>query len=102
MGAKLLVLVLETRNKTAYLKKEYKEYPPEATSGVINRSFLFWLNPLFMMGYKGLLSLADLFNTDPSMASDMLRESMQAVWDQRSESGIGTIAKIKHDANGHS
>ncbi|RDW80341.1 putative multidrug resistance protein [Coleophoma crateriformis] len=79
----LVVWVLEARSKTNELKEVYKEYPPEATHGVCNRTFFVWLNSLFVKGYKGLLTMNDLWMTPPEMASARLRDELQARWDQR-------------------
>jgi ATP-binding cassette subfamily C (CFTR/MRP) protein 1 len=85
IGAMLIVWILEARNKTTDLKEPYKEYPPEATHGVWNRTFFLWLNPLFVKGFKKLLSLDDLWQTLPDLSSEKLRDEMQAVWDRRCE-----------------
>jgi ATP-binding cassette, subfamily C (CFTR/MRP), member 1 len=85
IGAMLIVWILEARNKTKDLKEPYKEYPPEATHGVWNRTFFLWLNPLFVKGFKKLLSLDDLWQTLPDLSSEKLRDEMQAVWDRRCE-----------------
>ena len=78
----LLLWILEARNKTKHLKYPYKEYPPEATRGVWNRTFFWWLNSLFVRGFKRILSLEDLYQIPPSLSSERLRDEMQAVWDR--------------------
>ena len=83
IGAMLLLWILEARNKTKHLKYPYKEYPPEATRGVWNRTFFWWLNSLFVRGFKRILSLEDLYQIPPSLSSERLRDEMQAVWDRR-------------------
>lgn len=85
IGAMLLLWILEARNKTKHLKYPYKEYPPEATRGVWNRTFFWWLNSLFVRGFKRILSLEDLYQIPPSLSSERLRDEMQAVWDRRSK-----------------
>jgi ATP-binding cassette, subfamily C (CFTR/MRP), member 1 len=85
IGAMLIVWILEARNKTKDLKEPYKEYPPEATHGVWNRTFFLWLNPLLVKGFKKLLSLDDLWQTLPNLSSEKLRDEMQVVWDRRCE-----------------
>lgn len=81
--AKLTLWVLEAQAKTKHLKNPYKGYPPEATHGVWNRTFFWWLNPLFMKGFKKLLSIEDLYQTDPSLSSTLLRERIQSSWERR-------------------
>jgi ATP-binding cassette subfamily C (CFTR/MRP) protein 1 len=83
MFGKVLVLVLESREKTKALKEPYSKFPPEATRGIVNRSLLWWLNPLFVTGFRKLLTLDDLFPVDPALSSRMLRENLQKIWDNR-------------------
>ena len=83
IAAMLIVYILEARNKIKDLKEPYREYPPEATHGVWNRTFFLWLNSLFVKGSRSLLSLDDLFNTPPELGSEKLRDEMMAVWDRR-------------------
>jgi ATP-binding cassette subfamily C (CFTR/MRP) protein 1 len=83
IGAMLIVWTLEARNKIKHLKEPYKEYPPEATHGVWNRTFFLWLNRLFVKGFRNFLTLDDLWQTPPDLASERLQEEMQSVWDQR-------------------
>lgn len=83
IGTKLALLVLESRDKRIVLKPPYNEYPYEATSGVVQRSILLWLSPLFVEGYKGVLSVNKLCAIDPALSSGILRDRMQLAWDQR-------------------
>jgi ATP-binding cassette, subfamily C (CFTR/MRP), member 1 len=83
IAAMLIVWIIEARNKTKDLKEPYREYPPEAIHGVWNRTFFLWLNTLFVKGFGSLLSLNDLWQTPPDMASEKLRDDMQAVWERR-------------------
>ncbi|KAK4201212.1 putative ABC transporter [Triangularia verruculosa] len=48
------LLVIEALNKRKLLRPEYRGYGygPEAASGIYNRSFFWWLNPLFWRGFK--------------------------------------------------
>lgn len=81
--AMLIVWLMEARTKTKDLKEPYREYPPEATHGVWNRTLFIWLNVLFVKGFRSLLSLKDLWKMPPDMASEKLRDEMQAVWERR-------------------
>jgi ATP-binding cassette subfamily C (CFTR/MRP) protein 1 len=83
LGAKAVVLALESREKTERLKQPYNKYPPEATRGILDRSLLWWLNPLFVKGFRILLTLDDLYPIDPALYSEILRENMQITWDRR-------------------
>lgn len=83
MAVKTAMLALESQEKSKNLKEQYKGYPPEATRGILDRSVLWWLNPLFLKGFRKLLTLDDLYPTDEALSSQMLREKMQATWDTR-------------------
>lgn len=83
MAVKTAMLALESQEKSKNLKKPYEEYPPEATRGILDRSVLWWLNPLFLKGFRKLLTLDDLYPTDDALSSQMLREKMQTTWDTR-------------------
>ncbi|KAE8391677.1 P-loop containing nucleoside triphosphate hydrolase protein [Aspergillus alliaceus] len=81
-GIKLAMLLLEMREKTSYLQSPYQEYPPEATSGIINLSFVWWINQLFVMGYRKLIGNRDLFDLDPGLASGPAGERLKRVWEK--------------------
>lgn len=80
---KLMLLTLEAQNKQKHLKHPYRDYPPEAISGIWNRTFFWWLNSLFLKGFRKLLSVEDLYSTDPGLSSEMLRDQMQSAWNRR-------------------
>jgi ATP-binding cassette, subfamily C (CFTR/MRP), member 1 len=81
--AKVVLWALESRNKAKHLKEPYQEYPPEATRGIVNRILFCWLNSFLVKGFKGLLSIDDVYQLDPSLSSEPLRDSMQTAWDSR-------------------
>jgi len=83
MGIKISLLVLEARDKRNYLREPYASYSKETTSGVINRSFFWWLNSLFKAGYRSLLSPKDLEKLDARLRSKELGQQMQAAWKNR-------------------
>ena len=80
LGVKLLVLITEAMEKRDILLSRYQHCPPEATSGIYSRSFFWWLNGLFRTGFRKLLSNEDLYPIDDSMASTVLRDHLQDVW----------------------
>ncbi|RAK74447.1 putative multidrug resistance protein [Aspergillus fijiensis CBS 313.89] len=81
LGAEVLLLVLETVDKRACLYDAFRSrYPPESTSGIINRSFFWWLSPLFVRGYRKNLSLGDLDRVDQELSAGPLHERMQVAW----------------------
>jgi ATP-binding cassette, subfamily C (CFTR/MRP), member 1 len=83
VGLKLVMLVIESQTKTNNLKPEYRNLPPETTSGIINRSFLWWLNEIFRLGSKGIISKNDLFELDPNLATENVGTDMREAWEKR-------------------
>ncbi|KAF1734598.1 ABC transporter C family member 10 [Beauveria bassiana] len=80
IASKLVLLVFEVRSKRGVLKLEYHELPPEATAGIISRSFQFWLNGLFVKGFRSELSFDHLPRLDPDLASAHLNRVFQNAW----------------------
>ena len=77
---KSIVLVLEALDKRRLLRPEYRAYPPEATSGTYNRSFFWWLNPLFRQGFGHELEVDDLFVLDKHLQAGYCYKRFQAAW----------------------
>jgi ATP-binding cassette subfamily C (CFTR/MRP) protein 1 len=80
IGLKLCLLLLEAKSKRRFLRSPYRAYPPEATSSIINRSFFWWLNPIFALGLRRILTLDDLFSIDEKLSSRLLRSQMKISW----------------------
>jgi ATP-binding cassette subfamily C (CFTR/MRP) protein 1 len=83
MAAKFFLLLLEVRSKRAFLKHPYDQLPTESTSGIFNRSYFWWLNPLFIRAFRGLLSFENLPEIDVDLASMRLRKLFLRAWDKR-------------------
>ncbi|GKZ33772.1 hypothetical protein AbraIFM66950_003807 [Aspergillus brasiliensis] len=80
VALKLLLLALEAQNKRSYLKEPHLAIPPESTSGVFARTVFWWLNRLFVNGFRKLLTLEDLFPTDQDLDSGSLRRKIGRAW----------------------
>lgn len=85
LAVKLLVLVLEAVEKRKILLSPYSDSSPEATSGLYSRGLFWWLNPMFLLGYRKILRDIDLFRTDDSLSSESLRKRFQVQWSKRDE-----------------
>jgi len=79
---KTFLLVLEALEKRRFLRSEYKASPPEATASIFNRSFFWWLNPLFIRGFSSLLRMDDLFEVDKQMRSVYIHERMEQAYNK--------------------
>jgi ATP-binding cassette subfamily C (CFTR/MRP) protein 1 len=88
IALKLAMLSLEAQSKRPSLKQSYRNYAREALSGIFNRSFFWWLNPLFIGGFSKVLTLEDLATIDESLASEPLRDRIQMIWDARKRPDI--------------
>jgi ATP-binding cassette subfamily C (CFTR/MRP) protein 1 len=73
---KALLIILESQHKTRWLRWDTKEHSPEETSGLYSLGAFAWLNKLFMMGYRRILTLDDLYPLDQAMASDVLQTKL--------------------------
>jgi hypothetical protein len=77
MTAKLRLLVLEVKSKRAFLKNPYDQLPTESTSGIFDRSYFWWLNPLFIRAFQSLLSFEDLPEIDVDLSPLQLGKLFQ-------------------------
>lgn len=74
---KVTLLILEEWPKALVRENEKIR---ETSSGVINRSVFWWLNSLFLQGYRGILETADLQNIDPKFDTDHVLEPLEERW----------------------
>ncbi|KAE8360003.1 P-loop containing nucleoside triphosphate hydrolase protein [Aspergillus caelatus] len=88
VGVKALLLLLETVEKRRILKDVYAKYPPEATGGIFNRFFFWWLNPLFKTGFSKLLSVGDLYTLDMQLTSKTLHSSLETMWNNGNKNSL--------------
>ncbi|KAF4995723.1 hypothetical protein FGRMN_4930 [Fusarium graminum] len=61
---KAWLFALEVKEKRESLIKTRHDFTSEETAGIINRAFLWWLNRLFLIGFRKPLVLGDLFPVD--------------------------------------
>lgn len=80
IAIKFALLAVESRSKRQWLRAPYNGYSPEATSGIFNRSFFWWINPILTTGFRKLITLDDLFTTDISLKSEVLIGEIEASW----------------------
>jgi ATP-binding cassette subfamily C (CFTR/MRP) protein 1 len=77
---KFLILLLEAKEKRGLLKPAYSSVPPEETGGILNRTFFWWFNSLLLAGYKGTLSVDDLFAIDSDLSFKQKEGEMLYKW----------------------
>ncbi|KAG9231678.1 putative multidrug resistance-associated protein [Amylocarpus encephaloides] len=75
------IAVIESIEKRGILLFQYQHSSPEATSGIYNRSFFWWLNGIMRLGFRQVIKLSDLFAMSYEMSSNVLSKRAQASWD---------------------
>src|SRR6187402_1660125 len=80
ISIKAILLLLESKSKRGYLRAPYATHSPETTSGIFNRTFFWWINPILATGFRKILTLDDLFKTDVALLSEALQDRMQRSW----------------------
>jgi ATP-binding cassette subfamily C (CFTR/MRP) protein 1 len=87
MTAKLIITVLEAREKRAYLRQPFSSYPPETIANTFNRTFLWWLNRTFATGFRKLMTRDDLDSTSSELRSRVLARRLKLSWKSRCTMG---------------
>jgi hypothetical protein len=81
VAIKALMLLLEAKQKTPWVHWNEKEHSPEETSGVFSIGVFFWLNEMFMLGYRKVLSVEDLYPLDKALDSKALHDKFSSAMD---------------------
>jgi ATP-binding cassette, subfamily C (CFTR/MRP), member 1 len=93
VAIKAVLILLESQNKTRWMRWDAKDHSPEETAGLFGLSAFAWVNRLFLRGYSRILSLSDLFPLDQHMAANALYASLN----RRAEaSRLNTEKPSKH------
>lgn len=79
---KLVMLPVESIEKRGFLRPQYRELPPEATSGILSQWAFWWELPLFRAGYAKKLEIETLFPLEKHFKSSFLQHSLQKRWSQ--------------------
>lgn len=100
LALKVVLLVLEAKEKGTLLISPYQNTPPEAKSGLYNRSLFWWLNPFLTTGFKRAIAAKDLYSLDETLTSKSLTEKSRGAWQRSNKSGQhalfwSTIACLK-------
>ncbi|KLO86349.1 multidrug resistance protein [Fusarium fujikuroi] len=76
---KALIVYLESRTKEKWLGWDMKQHSPEETSGIWNLGVFFWLNTLFMKGYRVILTLESLYPLDKALEAETHQHLVEKV-----------------------
>lgn len=82
LGVKVVVLLLEAREKRSLLLNLYNRFSVESTSGLISRSSFWWLNSLLLSGHRTVLSMNDLPAIHEKLDSAKLGDQLQSAWNR--------------------
>lgn len=80
LAVNVLLLLLESLDKSKYLGVGDGKYGPEDTGGFINRTLFFWMNRLICTGYRRSLSLGDIYQLPNKFADGSLQFRWQGYW----------------------
>lgn len=79
-AVKVIILLLEAREKRRYLSTSDRQKGPEETSSIFSLSVFWWLNTLLKRGFRHVLSLDDLYPVDEGMSSKFLSDQFAHYW----------------------
>ncbi|KAH8883232.1 putative ABC multidrug transporter [Thozetella sp. PMI_491] len=91
IALKIGILLLESQRKSAWVGWDEKEHSPEETSSIFSLGVFFWLNKMFLEGYKKVLTIKDLYPLDSTLDNKLLHDEFSAHMD---------YSKIKGDKFG--
>ncbi|KAH8655419.1 P-loop containing nucleoside triphosphate hydrolase protein [Xylariales sp. PMI_506] len=74
IALKVAILLLEAQQKSRWIEWNGKEHSPEETSGIFSLGAFLWLNKIFMIGYKKVLTIEDLYPLDSTFDARSLHD----------------------------
>ncbi|KAJ5714086.1 multidrug resistance-associated protein [Penicillium malachiteum] len=83
VSTKAAMLLFESLGKQEHLIDSYRDLSRESTSGIVNRSFMWWLNRLIFVGFRSTLTVDDLDPLDKPLQSSRTAQMAQKAWDFR-------------------
>jgi ATP-binding cassette, subfamily C (CFTR/MRP), member 1 len=97
VAAKVGVLITETVEKRSILLPAYKDLPPEQTSGIYNKSFFWWVNPLLMLGFRSNFHTDDLFTLDQKLGASYVQPIFKRKWQAKRSHGPNSLMWMTAD-----
>lgn len=80
LAVKLMVAVTEAVEKRDILLSQYRDVSPEATSGIYNLAFFWWLNKILKTGFRRVIREEDLFHLEDGLSSIVLKRRAETLW----------------------
>ncbi|KAE8149908.1 P-loop containing nucleoside triphosphate hydrolase protein [Aspergillus avenaceus] len=81
--AKIVMVLFESWGKQNHLIGSYQNLSPESTSGIVNRSFMWWLNRFFFKGFRSSITIDDLDHLDKPLESAETARKALGTWARR-------------------
>ncbi|PTB62192.1 P-loop containing nucleoside triphosphate hydrolase protein [Trichoderma citrinoviride] len=92
---KLVLVVVESQRKDEILRESSAKFSPEELSGVLSRTFFWWINPILAQGWRNILTEDSLPPIGAGLSSKLLRHQASVAWDQRAKPiGKLTLPKV--------
>ncbi|RYP73609.1 hypothetical protein DL771_003497 [Monosporascus sp. 5C6A] len=98
IALKVGILLLEAQRKSRWVSWDEKEHSPEETSGIFSLGVFFWLNKMFLEGYRKILTIKDLYPLDSSLDGKSLHEEFSRNMDYSKLNGdkFGLVKLLDH------
>ncbi|KAK8134552.1 hypothetical protein PG984_006564 [Apiospora sp. TS-2023a] len=91
VSVKLLLLIVENKDKTGILFPQYSGTSSELRSGLLSRAFFTWMLPLLGAGFKGIISSQDLPRIYEKLASETLTSRVESRWKNGGSKGAHAL-----------
>ncbi|KAL4971316.1 P-loop containing nucleoside triphosphate hydrolase protein [Aspergillus desertorum] len=72
VGLKMAILFLEAWQKARWVTWDATQHSPEETSGIFSLGVFFWLNKLFLAGYRHIFTIESLYPLDSTFDAQAL------------------------------
>ncbi|KAL7811124.1 P-loop containing nucleoside triphosphate hydrolase protein [Trichoderma gracile] len=92
---KLVLVVVESQRKDKILRDGSEKWSPEELSGILSRTFFWWINSILAQGRRNILTEDSLPPIGGQLSSKLLRHQASVAWDQRAKPiGKLTLPKV--------
>ncbi|KAF2817519.1 P-loop containing nucleoside triphosphate hydrolase protein [Mytilinidion resinicola] len=90
-----LLLLLESLDKRElFYSDRDKALPPEETIGLFGQRLFWFLNGLFLDGYRKVLKPSDLFDVDQDLASEEIRVLFSQAWSKQDKTRKAPLSRV--------
>ncbi|EGR53020.1 uncharacterized protein TRIREDRAFT_54954 [Trichoderma reesei QM6a] len=92
---KLVLVVVESQRKDKILRDGSEKWSEEELSGILSRTFFWWINSILAQGRRNILTEDSLPPIGAQLSSKLLRHQASVAWDQRAKPvGKLTLPKV--------